>query len=286
MEREPVFPCIARLSETGEGLREALSEMAEELYKTPRIYGLKDADDVGELFARYPGRMEAILRKYTEARGYFPAYLIATVRYLALTLKRDRARAYDRQMVFDEDALFCAETPEDAENLRDKPYSPLPEARGRGRYRQGAFRSRFIFLSLKCAWTVDEAELVRVAAALGVDAKTLSLHLAQAREKSCVLRDRWENRKMSRDASWVRLQVLERRLLREEDPFSRQLYRERIARERTRFQKRLSEARRVRLSLSNKSISEILGVPKGTVDAGLYHAARRLRDFQPGVQNR
>lgn len=279
---QAAFPCIARLADSGEGLREALGEMARALYGNPRMYGLKDEDDVGDLFARYPGRVEAILRKYREAEGYFPAYLIATVRFLALSLRRDRARAFDRQMVFEEEAVLCSDLTA-PEYESEKPESPLPEARGRGRYRRRSLGSRFVFLSMKCAWTADETFLRQAARSLGVDPSILSQSLSKAREKTLSLRDRWEARKTARDASWVRLRVLERRLAREEDPCLRRIFRERIDRERERFQRRLAETRKIRLTISNKAVAEALGIPKGTVDAGMYHVTRRLRDFSSGA---
>lgn len=284
MEQE-TFSRIARLADSGEGLREALGEMARILYRNPAAYGLKDADDVGELFARYPGRIEAILRKYRETQGYFPAYLVATVRYLALSLRRDRARAFDRQMVFEEEAVMCAEGVPGPEYGPAELKSPLPEARGRGRYRGQSLRSRFLFLSVKCAWTADEDLLLRAARALDLDTARLSKSLSRARARTLSVRDRWEERRTARDASWVRLRVLERRLAREEDPSLRAVFRERIDRERERFRRRLEETRRLRLTISNKAVAEILGVPKGTVDAGMYNLARRLRDFPLEGQN-
>lgn len=281
MEKES-FPQIARFADTGDGLREALGEVARALYRNPRVYGLKDEDDVGELFARYPGRIEAILRKYREAKGYFPAYLVATVRYLALSLRRDRARAFDRQVVFEEESVFCAEGSYEPEYRLWEPESPLPESRGRGRYRRSSLGSRFLFLSLKCAWTADEEFLRRAARTLGLDTALFAECLSRARARTLRVRDRWEDRKTARDASWVRLRVLERRLAREEDPCLRSIFRERIDRERERFRRRLEETRRMRLTISNKSVAEILGVPKGTVDAGMYHVVRRLRDFNAG----
>ncbi len=265
---QATFPRIARLADSGEGLREALGEMARELYRSPRMYGLKDEDDVGELFARYPGRVEAIVKKYREAEGYYPAYLVATVRFLALSLRRDRARAFDRQMVFEEEAALCSDysAPEYGSG---KPESPLPEARGMGRYSRRSLGSRFVFLSMKCAWTADEAFLRQAARSLGIDAASLSLSLSKARERTLALQDRWEARRTARDASWVRLRVLERRLAREEDPCLRTIFRERIERERDRFRRRLAETRRMRMTISNKTVAETLGIPKGTVDAGM-----------------
>lgn len=286
MNEEASFPAIARFSQDGEGLREALGEMAQALYKSPATYGLRDRDDVDELFSRYPGRIQAILRKYQEAHGYFPAYLVATVRYLSLTLRRDRARAYDRQAVFDENAVFCAEGAGRPVEREGNPRPVLPEASGDGRYSQSTLRSRFVYLSLKCAWTVDDESLARAADSLGVDPEDLLLRLAEARRRTCALRDRWKIRQAAKDASWVRLRVLERRLEREEDPCAQAIYRERIAREKERFSKRLAQARSSRLTLSNRTVAEVLGVSKGTVDAGLFHVARRMRDFQFGGQNR
>jgi hypothetical protein len=285
MDTKALFPAIARLSETGAGLREALGEMADALYKSPKIYGLRDEDDVSELFARYPGRIETILRKYQDASGYFPAYLVATVRYLALTLHRDRARAYDRKAVFDADTLFCAEDVGRPDILGEHQRSILPEASGKGRYHRQSLEARFVFLSLKCAWTVDDESLAGAAAALGVDPGDLILRLAEARQRTYFLQDRWKTRQAARDASWVRLRVLERRLAREDDPCAQVIYRERIAREKERFRKRLAQMRNVRLTLPNRAVAEVLGIPKGTVDAGLFHLARRLRDFQSREEN-
>lgn len=285
MEQE-TYPGIARLADSGEGLREALGEAARILYDNPKAYGLKDADDVGELFARYPGRIEAILRKYRETQGYFPVYLAATVRFLALSLRRDRARAFDRRMVFEEESLLCAEESSVPQYGRPEPESPLPEARGRGRFRARSLRARFLFLSVKCAWTADEDFLLRAARTLGLDESGLARSLSLARERTLAVRDRWEERKRARDSSWVRLKILEKRLAREEDPCLRSVFQERIERERDRFRRRLKETRSMKLTLSNKTVAEILGVPKGTVDAGVCKMARRMRDFPSEKENR
>ena len=51
----------------------------------------------------------------------------------------------------------------------------------------------------------------------------------------------------------------------------------RLSRARRRFQKMKARLLKIRKTATNRQIAEVMGIPKGTVDSGLYIAKKRLR---------
>lgn len=282
MEKPSELHLAALRAVSGEkDLRAALELLARELYRDPRRYGLTGEDDVGEIFCRYGERLARLVTRFEDRGVPFEVYLRSATRYFALSLRRRGARSADFEAVgeleagwsleaVDADApqgtgaSFCAERPASV----SRGASPRPTRSNR------SLATRAGYLCLKCAPWLDDARIERYARRSGMSVDLLAAAVLAARSCGDRARTRLERRARARDAAWARYSCLERRFLREEDPTRRVMLAERLARERERFERALALARSTRTQLPNRHVATLLGVPKGTVDAGLARIKR------------
>ncbi len=257
-------------------LRAALALVARELYRYPRRYGLSGADDVGEIYCRYGERLARLVTRFEDRGVPFEAYLRSATRYFALSLRRRGARSADFEAVGEMEASLAVEALDaappnraDAWVCAERPASKkrAPEP-GQARANR-SIATRAGYLCLKCAPWLDDDRIERYARRAGLSVDLLAATVLAARAYGEKARSRLERRVRARDASWARYSCLERRLLREEDPTRRVMLAERLSRERERFEKALRLVRSTRTQLPNRHVAILLGVPKGTVDAGL-----------------
>ncbi len=259
-----------------EGPRETKRIMeciAKAVYAQPRHYGFKDEDEVGEAFCAYWPRICCLVERYADRGASFNAYLTSSLRYLALSLRRERAKLYYRENA------YIADSPpaepgygtEQASAFRPSRLSPGIK----GKRRMCAYKERVRYLCVKCAASFDEAELA--AMAKSIDSDSASLMHAYERLRLC-LREReayQDAKRSSRNAAWLRMGANQLRLRGEYDPERRRYLQERIERDRHIYTRAIYALNRVRRQGSNLFVARLLGIPKGTVDAGLYKLMRQ-----------
>ena len=270
--------------------RAALALVARELYRDPRRYGLSGEDDVGEIFSRYGERLARLVTRFEERDVPFEAYLRSATRYFALSLRRRGARSADFEAVGEIEASLAVEALEpeapdgtDGWMCAERPASGGREPASRPTRASRSLATRAGYLCLKCAPWLDDARVERYARRSGMSVELLAAAVLAARSYGDRARSRLERRVRLRDASWARYSCLERRYLREEDPTRRVMLAERLARERERFERALALVRSTRTQLPNRYVAILLGVPKGTVDAGLARSKRAATGLPEGA---
>ena len=115
----------------------------------------------------------------------------------------------------------------------------------------------------------------RVAASAGVGCEWLGAAIEQARRSMESERASVERLSLRRNAAWTRLRLFETRLAAEVDPYRRTLIEASMRKEAARFEKVKEELSSLRTIVPNSLVARILGIPKGTVDSGLYYLRKR-----------
>lgn len=277
----------ARVARGDRAIRgELLSRIAQDVYERPRVYGLRSAEDSGELFVEYWARIAGLVDRYRDLGSSFRAYLVSSIRFMALSLRKRRGRSADHEAVYV--AELEAEYGDYAEAYPGRPDGLALEAEGlelpskSDRSPQAAaFRRRMVYLCVKCANALDDHKAAMIARKVGIDEDYLLGLLRGARERGLGLRPRTAARRRGRDAAWVRMLVNQRRLLRETDEYKRKGLSEAIDKDRAMHGRIVRRIARSAPVISNKSIAEYLGVPKGTVDCGVGRLVRRFEPAEP-----
>jgi len=272
------------------------------LYRSPRRFGFDDEDEAAEALERHGNRILALADRFQERGVDFEVYLRTSLRYLARTIRRQRRRTRDRERLCEEEASSTASSAyrelssslatrsgegrggEPASFTRGAAYLITSKKRALAAKEVAALSSRIVFLALKCAWDLDDGLADRVAEAAGVDSSWLVDALAQARRSLEPERCRFERLVAWRNSSWCRLRCLEAQAAAELDEARRSELREALARERSRLERARTEIAAFRPTVPNSVVARILGVPKGTVDSGLYFLMRRSRSDEGGAR--
>jgi hypothetical protein len=280
----------------GKGKERIMERVAALVYSSHDKFGFDDEDDAAEALIKHSGRIVRLIDRFEDRGIPFDACLASSLRYLAKTVRRDRRQALDRELVCESsldrsgckgdslDEVFPANGNEWLTNERGGPaLRPAPRRRPRARggtvrcgaIEQAAYSSRLVYLAVKCAWEIDEVGVAQVAASAGVQREWLSAAVEQARRSLEPERSRVERLILRRNASWCRRRLLEGKLERETDLFRQSRLSTALERERIRSAKIKNELANFRTIVPNSVVARILGVPKGTVDSGLYYLRKR-----------
>lgn len=259
-----------------------MERVAETVYREPGRFGFDDEDAAADAMLKYRPRIDRLIDRYEDRGVAFDAYLGSCLRFLAKTVRRERRRNAEREQVCERSergdregpGAWSQETPGFAETAGEG------EAEKRGLRLEGASTtataSRLVFLFLKCVWDADDEDLGRVAAVAKVDPSWLASAATQARRSLESERCRFERMRARRNTAWCRIGFLEARIEEEPDCPRRRSLEQKLARERTRFERARAEIRSFKPTVPNSIVARILGIPKGTVDSGLYYLRRRL----------
>jgi hypothetical protein len=270
------------------GLDPIYDAIAVFIYAHPERYGFDGEDDAAEALWRYRKRIRGFAEHYVENGSTFDAYMATSMRFLAKTMRRENRKRRERELVCerfegwqlelrDEEARFGG-----IAGLRLGPWSSPAEPplhRPSSKPEVEAFRNRLVYLYLKCAWQADDERTTRIAASACVPPGWLAAAAAQCLRSLESERLRYERLVLRRDRSWSRVRLLENRLRFEFDASSRGRLLAARDREQGRLDRARTELKAFQPVVSNSVVARVLGVPKGTVDSGLYY----LKKHQGGL---
>jgi hypothetical protein len=289
MAEESLNSLVSAYKKSGVGRDLILGRIAGKLYREPRRFGFEGEDDASEALYRYRRRILGLADRYVDLGPPFEVYLFSSLRFLARTVRRERKQAREREIVCERSERWDIES-RGPSSVPLRPGGDGPEIEGFSRSPVGglsgpeaaALKKRIVFLYLKCAWEASDAATDKIAQAAGVPADWLAAASAQSLRFLEPERRRFEGLEARRDRSWARLCLLEERLHDEPEPSRRALLESAVRAERGRFDRACVELKAFRPIVPNSVVARILGVPKGTVDSGLYY----LRMRQAGKDGR
>ncbi len=273
----------------------AYIELVRHMYAHPRLYGFFDSDEISEALSQFRTRIQSILDRAEKESRTRDAYLLSSMRFVAKSVHRQNftfslcENAYIYSHFFEE---FAMEAPKElsAEERVDRseataviPISFSPQTFVR---RLSPDRKRLLYLILKCAWDVDEELLKKCCVALGVQEQYLFwlVERAKRRTESNMAQITEMNTRLHE--LWIRLRVLELRLE------SSLIESEKLAicttmkRCRQRYLRLLERRKHRKSVISNECVAQLLEIPKGSVDSGLFYlkkniaAAQTLAEYQ------
>lgn len=263
-----------------------LLSLAGKVFSCPRRYGFSSGDEAAEAFIRYKKRLRSIIRKSGDIHDNKDAYMDSCLRFLAKSVQRSFRRKELSDFVLESagEGSNCVAAQTDC-SLESRPSMAGDSERFISSIspsyflaRMGAEEKRLLYLVIKCAWEMDDVMAEKAAARIGVPILWLCalLHQASASlEPSRLCLARMNERG---NAMWVRLRLIEAELRGDNvRPERREKLLESAGRCRKRYKALLERKGRYRILVSNRAIAELLRIPKGSVDSGLFYLKANLR---------
>jgi DNA-directed RNA polymerase specialized sigma24 family protein len=271
---------VLHYQKTGEGLRDIVGELGPRVYQFPRRTMGWDEDACGDFYVFIHPRMLRLLERFRDQGKPFESYLWAVLNWQLRNFARER-----RQKELDWRVSLRMETcnphgvdlsaagREDAAGGSDLP-RPSPELL---RVLQSpADRRNFLFLVLKCSRTLDPSSAGHLAALAGVARERLLDVAGTLRELRASREQRLETFRCRRNKAFAKVLLIETELKGEFEQCRIEALQAALRRARRRMQSAAQRMARVGMSPTNREIAAVLGVPKGTVDSGLYWLKRKL----------
>ena len=269
---------VLQYQRTGHGLQEIVNEIGPRIYQFPRRTMGWDEDACGDFYVFIHPRLIRLLHRFRDQGRPFESYLWTVLNWQMRSFARDRSRAErgwhvslrvePGQVVTTDESITDSAVP---------PFDLEAASAGIGRcLLSNADRRNFLFLVLKCSRRLDPQALPALARLAGISPRRLlalasSLHdLRSAREAR---REMFAGR---RNKSYAAVRLLETELRAEVEAPRRAVLEQELARMKRRMTLAMQKMSRVGLAPTNAEIGRVLGIPKGTVDSGLFWLKRKL----------
>jgi DNA-directed RNA polymerase specialized sigma24 family protein len=271
---------------TREGLHDIVNALAPRVYQFPKRKMGWDEDACGEFYVFVHPRLIRLLDRFNDQGEPFESYLSAVLNWQLRNFARDRKRG---ERSWNVSLRLDAGDPE-AQETREKLVSPpaaedvcLP-ADIATLIKSEADRRNFLFLAMKCARTIGPENAPLLAAVSGVDENRILGLSALLREMRAPRELRLEIFRARRNRAFAQSRLLETELQSEVEPERAAVLRASLAKARRRMRAAMIRMARVKLAPTNLEIARVVGVPKGTVDSGLYWLKRKLASaYDPDI---
>lgn len=270
---------ILQYQRTGLGLERIVEAISLRIYRYPQRRHGWGEDDSSEFFLTFYQRIPALVTRWRNTGVPFEAYLFASVRWQMRTFRiRQKTEALLRRTGESGEFWLTAAVDEafGSDRLTDSDTVPNPDTPRRlepgAQELSPAVKKRLLYLSMKGALYLEQHHLEKISFLTGVPFEQLERFSAALRVRLEARLARLESLREKRNRAFFKLRCLEQELGQsgccETD---RNEIVKRIEIERRRMHEAQNEIARTPRMPTHKDIAEVLGVPKGSVDSGLYY---------------
>lgn len=258
------------------GLEGLVAEIAPRVLRYPRRRFGWDEDACSEFYLFFHPRLLRVLGRFRDQGKPFESYLCSVLHWQARSFARRRKREEQAWALGYRLAPAAAPDPDGLPEPERLPVRTPVHGRLASLQLRPSDRRNLLFLVLKCSRRLGPGDLADAAEAAGVEPRRLSGLVDRLREgqepvdrRLAVLRER-------RNRAFSEARLLEAVLAGRPDPGDAEKLRLRLAAANRRMNAAVARMARVRRDPTNREVARVLGVPKGTVDCGLFWLKRRL----------
>ncbi len=265
---------VLQYQKTRAGLGDIVDELAPRVYQFPRRMMGWDEDACGEFYVFIHPRLIRLLDRFRDQGKPFESYLWAVLSWQLRNFARERRRG-DRAW-----SVSLSIDPGNTFTVEDLDGSSCPDFPGTAAIARcissDADRRNFLILALKCSRLIDDENAATLASIAGISISDLLALAAKLQTFRSSREERLETFRCRRNKSYAQALQLEAELHREVDGERIAALQTALARHRRRMRAAMYRMARVSVSPTNREIAGLLGIPKGTVDSGLYWLKRKL----------
>jgi DNA-directed RNA polymerase specialized sigma24 family protein len=265
---------VIAFQKSNQGLNDLVAVVAPRVYWYPRHKLGWDEDSCGDFYAHFQPRFFRLLSRFKDQGKPFETYLCSVLSWELKNFARDRRRA-DRAW----NTALRLEYPEEPAGIGRRWEEARPaslDQRAEALLENEADRRNFLALCLKGLRHMSPERMAGIAALTRTSEETLEGYIAELRSRIEPREKRLEEFRLRRNSAYSRIQLLEQELAEETDPERRMKIHDGLIKAGKRMRGAMHRMSRIMLNPTNREIAGVLGIPKGTVDSGLFWLKRKL----------
>ncbi len=271
---------VLKYQETGEGLREIIKALSQTIYYYPKNkYGWEE-DDCGDFYIFFYPRLIRTLKNFKDQGKPFEWYLNSVLRWQLKSFIVNKRKISKSWVVAAHRDLW--ETPYDTQSggsgeiFLDSRIAAALGIDSTGKIKRIPDRKRFLFLTLKYVRLLDEQSVDRLAELTGYDRSWLAGIIDELKTRLNPQEERLKKFRNIQNKAFYGAKLIEEELIFEvNEQRIKQLYARLLRIKRTIGLAR-GKAAQIPLRSTNRSIGEVLGIPKGTIDTSFYWLKKKI----------
>jgi hypothetical protein len=287
MQKTALTTMVLHYQETGRGEEELLKNISLKVYYYPRNkYGWA-YDECSDFYCYFYPRIHTLINNFTEQGKPFEAYLNVTLRFQLKTFiyKKAKKRRYNKivaQETFMElsernTAYMVERQVKDTAVLQLRPeVIPVLEASPDGKVTRLTHKRRLLFLALLGSMDITLRLLEAVSQTTGYDLDWLFGCIQELKERMINRRQRMKHLILRRNRSVMRVYKMHEELAVALTADVKATLIHELMKEKHRIQQTTEEMGKMPITPTHNDIAEVLHIPKGTVDSGLFHIKHAL----------
>ena len=237
-----------------------------------------DPDEAGNFFCDFYPKIRKLILQF-ENRGYpFEAYLYTTLRWQVLSYKKKLGRErLERQLftfepfwdVHQEEPLYSEYSPS---NLPKEPHSAFT-----------TFRKRLIYVALRESEYLDHTLIEAIVEYTHIDRRWFLNCVMALRRKVEDRKHRLEKARLYHNTCFYRYYIIQLQIQNCNSPAQTRLYHRELLKVRRRLHRVSLQLQKMHIHPTNREIAEVLNIPKGSIDSGIYYVIGRENHDQQSV---
>jgi len=273
---------ILAYQESGIGYERLSASVATLVYNYPRrCYGFSE-DDRGEFLLFFYPRIPSLIKRFHPMGKPFEVYLKTTLRWQLKTYAVRKRRANHRDRVFGRRELWTemlgdpVRLPSGVNRACDGWRTLLAAQRDssveqNGRLRDRSLRKRLLLAAMKSSIELAPGDVEDLARLTGASLAEIRHHCEALRLLASPREARYQLLSARRNKTFVRMQCLQEEVQETPDGERLDILRFKYKKLERRFERARMEATAVLRTPTHREIARTLGVPKGSVDSGIFY---------------
>lgn len=272
---------VMQYQSDGLGLRGVEHDVAVIAYRYIRNNRRLDEDEAGDFFSLYYPRIMALIPQFRYRGRPFEVYLYVSIRWNIIRYCRKKMQKNLEQQMYRMTSFWevhQSEPPYSSDSSWKTPdqYPPLTKTT----------RKRIIYLALRESEYLNNAMIEEIVAYLEIDRRWFMNCVTALKEKTSHRRQRLDRLRRYRNQDFYRSHLLQIRFEKCFDPDHREDLRKKILDLDRRLKNLNEKIKKAHLHPTNHEISEVLSVPKGTIDSGIFYLRKAYLPEESGGKPR
>ena len=238
----------------------------------PRKFKL-DPDEAGNFFCEFYPKIRKLIQQF-EYRGCpFEAYLYTTLRWQVLSYKKQLCRQRLNRQLFTYESFW--------ELHQEEPYcsEPIPSKVPPHIHNSfKTYRKRLIYVALRECEYLDNSLMEAIIQYASIDRRWFLNCVMALRRRVELRRHRLDRARLYYNTCLYRYYLLQLRVHNSDSPDKLAYYRSEIDKNRSRLRRVCRQLKKMHVHPTNREIAEVLNVPKGSIDSGIFYILEQIPD--------
>ena len=234
-----------------------------------------DPDEAGNFFCDFYPKIRKLILQF-ENRGYpFEAYLYTTLRWQVLSYKKKLGSERLERQLFTFEPFWDVHQEEPLYSEQSSSHTPKELHNS-----FSTFRKRLIYVALRESEYLDNTLIEAIVDYTHIDRRWFLNCVMALRRKVEDRKQRLEKAQLYHNTCFYRYYIIQLQIQNCNSPAQTQLYHRELLKVRRRLRRVSMQLQKIHVHPTNREIAEVLNIPKGSIDSGIYYVLGRDKHEQ------